>query len=55
MLHVGAGRETELWCIMKGFVLCSSLTNIIWANKWRRMRWAGHVSCMGGEGSDGED
>jgi len=21
--------------------------NIIWVIKWRRMRWAGHVACMG--------
>jgi hypothetical protein len=23
------------------------LTNIIWVMKSRRMRWAGHVTCMG--------
>jgi hypothetical protein len=29
-------------------VLYSS-PNIIWVIKWRRMRWAGHVACMGGK------
>ena len=28
--------------------LCSSL-NIVRVIKWRRMRWAGHVACMGEE------
>ena len=23
--------------------------NIVWVIKWRRMRWAGHVACMGEE------
>ena len=26
-----------------------SLTNIVGVIKWRRMRWAGHVACMGEE------
>ena len=25
-------------------------TNIVWVIKWRRMRWAGHVACVGEEG-----
>jgi len=24
--------------------------NIVWVIKWRKMRWAGHVACMGEEG-----
>ena len=27
-----------------------SSPNIVWVIKSRRMTWAGHVSCMGGEG-----
>jgi hypothetical protein len=26
-----------------------SSPNIVWAIKFRRMRWAGYVACMGGE------
>ena len=26
-----------------------SSPNIVWVIKWRRMRWAGHVACMGEE------
>jgi len=29
-------------------VLYSSL-HIVWMIKWRRMRWVGHVACMGEE------
>jgi hypothetical protein len=36
-----------------------SSPNIVWVIKLKRMRWAGHVACMGGEkrrtqGFDGE-
>jgi len=24
-----------------------SSPNVVWVIKWRRMRWAGHVACMG--------
>ena len=30
-----------------------SLPNIVWVVKSRRMRWAGHVARMGGEGCTG--
>ena len=27
-----------------------SSPNIVWVMKWRRMRWTGHVACMGESG-----
>jgi hypothetical protein len=29
------------------YLYCSP--SILWVIKWRRMRWAGHVACMGEE------
>jgi hypothetical protein len=33
-------------CIMRSCIICSSL-DFIWMIKSRRVRWAGHVACMG--------